>query len=95
LPDKLLVKQGKEHAMKKNISIKTAAIVVILASLIGFAVAAVLFERHITNTVNFIGGNFRLVSSDDLEVDVTSINNPQILIGFASLSMSAAIISLV
>jgi len=81
--------------MKKNISIKTAAIVVILASLIGFVVAAVLFERHITNTVNFIGGNFRLVRSDDLEVDVTSINNPQILIGFASLSMSAALISLV
>jgi hypothetical protein len=81
--------------MKKNISIKTAAIVVILASLIGFAAAAVLFERNFTNTVNFIGGNFRLVRSDDLEVDVTSINDPQILIGFASLSMSAAIISLV
>lgn len=86
----------EQRKMNRKVSIKSAIVAIVLACIItASVVASVLYQRLMTNTMRIVGGNFKLIRSDDLEVDVTSINNPQILIGFASLSMSAAIISLV
>jgi len=60
--------------MKKNISIKTAAIAVILACIISASVVlAVLYQRQVTNTMRIVGGNFKLIKGTDLASEVTSI----------------------
>jgi hypothetical protein len=61
--------------MRKNISIKTAAIAVILACIISASVvASVLYQRTVTNTMRVVGGNFKLILGTDLATEVTAIS---------------------
>jgi len=60
--------------MKRNISIKTAAIAVILACIISASVVlAVLYQRQVTNTMRIVGGNFKLIKGTDTATEISSI----------------------
>lgn len=60
--------------MKKNVSIKTTAIAVILACIIcASVVASVLYQRNVSNTMRIVGGNFKLVKGTNPDIEVTSI----------------------
>jgi hypothetical protein len=60
--------------MKKNISIKTAAIAIVLACIISASVVlAVLYQRQVTNTMRIVGGNFKLIKGTNPDIEVTSI----------------------
>jgi len=67
--------QKEKENTNKQISVKKAIIIAVLASvLVGSAVAAVLMTRQISNTMRMLGAaNFMFVREDNLEVEVTSI----------------------
>jgi len=60
--------------MRKNISVKTAAIAIILACIISASVvASVLYQRSMTNTMRVVGGNFKLIKGTDTATEISSI----------------------